>query len=125
MITPHEVATAIKNAPPHIAYYGLRIDEGKPVEKVGDYMPHTRVWENGEPTNNMLNGTSTLGLGEAPTVKDIENAILGLDYYRGPGHTYGDTISLVGAPYREHGMDAGEHILRKGIALGIWPPHDK
>lgn len=87
-------------------FYGLRIDEGVLAE-VGEVARRSRVWADGDLTDQMLDGTSTLAVdkGGAQSVLDA------LAIY------HGDQISLLGSYYRAWGEDDGEVIMRDAVVL--------
>jgi hypothetical protein len=113
MSTATEILAAIRSAPADTVYFGLRVEDGRTFA-IGDYIPNSRVWDDGEPTQDEVDGVSTVGLGDDPSLSDVETALGAADIY------HGATIMLVGARYQSRGQDAGEHVLRRPISLGVW-----
>lgn len=118
MSLAQEILSAIQAAPMSVTYFGLRIEDGRTFP-VGHYVPNSRVWDDGEPTDDEVNGVSTVGLGDDVSLDDVENALHQAEAY------HGDTIVLVGGKCREHGQDSGEHILRAAVSLGSWSRPEK
>lgn len=82
---------------------GLRRDDRK--YEVGDEIPASKDWDDGQPTNNDLPGTSTFGL---QTYDDgwIGGSKISLMTYRHYPHIY-----IVGGDIAEYGEDSGELVL--------------
>lgn len=112
-MTASDILAAIQSAPLDVVYFGLRVEDGRTFA-VGDYLPNSRIWDDGEPTEDECNGVCTIGLGDDPTLTDIERALTATRTY------HGDSLVLVGGKYLEYGQDSGEHIIRKGKCLATW-----
>ena len=115
--TEDEVAVAIQEhmdsadlQTPHS--YGLRVDEH--VVKVGETLPDSRRWENGDPLDEALSGTSVLNV-SIDYPRSIKDALNKAKKY------YGRTLSLVVADgYPEPGEDEGEGLLASPKVLKTW-----
>jgi hypothetical protein len=88
--------------------YGLRV-EAEPVS-IGDILPDSRVWVDGEPTDETLRGVSTIGI----TADTVERSIDMLSGY------LGDYIVLVQGVYASWGEDAGERIIEQGEVIACF-----
>lgn len=89
------------------SYYGIRTTEA-PVQ-VGERLAPSRVWDDGVPTSETLDGVSTVGLNLTPE---------GIASARRSVHDYfGKNVSLVGSDFRTYGADPGEFILKNGEVL--------
>lgn len=89
------------------AYIGLRVDgcEYNP----GDYAADSRVWDDGDVTEDTLNGTSTLWVRKDDNERDIETVIAELEPYE----WLGGYMTVVGSFGNDGwGEDAGELIIR-------------
>ena len=93
-------------------YYGIRIEDG--VEyKIGDYANKSRIWDDGNPTENTLNGTSCIGMPSNASLEDIERAIKTAGIY------YGTSCYLIAGNSMEFGEDAGEYIIQGAEVVEI------
>jgi len=93
--------------------FGLRVDDAE--YKPGDYIPNSRVWDDGVPLDEELDGTSTLGLPESFTIDDLADYIESI-----AGQYDGRNLYLLGAKYGGAGQDTGEMVLRGAESLGYW-----
>lgn len=103
-MTADQIAAEIAKA--DYAYYGIRITD-EPLT-VGQFAPDSRVWDDGEPTNDTINGAC------AVTIDDNGNARTGSGYY------FGDHISLIAGNMAERGRDKNEIIIRNAYVIATW-----
>jgi len=94
-------------------YYGLRIEHGRRFA-TGDELPDSRVWVDGEETDETLDGVATLRLPHDPDDDEIAKVLSEIGSY------YGDALVLVGGTFGGYGEDVGEAIIRDAICLEIW-----
>lgn len=92
-------------------YYGIRVDVDVDYS-VGDYTSDSRIWIDGESTEEMLNGTSCVGLRYADET-DVTKAIKIAENYAG------NRIYLIGSDSMEYGEDEGEYILENAVVVAI------
>lgn len=86
-------------------FYGLRITgEALPV---GEIAPESRVWIDGEITDELLDGTSAVKV----TASSIDRAMRMLSIYPG-AH-----LSLLGSFAMTYGEDDGEIVMREAVVL--------
>jgi hypothetical protein len=103
------VARAMEEAE-GLYYFGLRRTERPLV--VGSVLDPSRVWIDGEPTDEYLDGTSVVYVASAGVIAD---ALSKIEQY------YGDHIALVGAAReRGWGEDANERILVDPVVMLAW-----
>jgi hypothetical protein len=88
--------------------FGLRVFEEPPED--GDILEPSRVWVDGEPTDEILSGTSAVRV--YPRV--INGALKELRCYQG------EYVALLGSNVYEDGEDAGEVVLEDAQVLEIW-----
>ena len=83
---------------------GIRLDDE--AYEVGDILPASRVWDDGEPTEDVLDGTSTVGLywEKQLLTRQAANKLAALYPYQ---HAY-----LVVGTNGENGEDDGEVVIR-------------
>lgn len=94
--------------------YGIRIDdidEGDAL-KPESYLPDSRVWVDGDPTSDTLDGTSVIAM--KPTEASIASAV------RGSRDYFGHVVYVVGADYGSWGEDAGERVLRNAKVVAVY-----
>lgn len=105
-------------------YFGIRVEDVDDPATKGDELPASRVWVDGEPTIETLRGTSTFGLSSARR-SDVDRALraMGLRDDARNGY-YGRVIYIVGGDAREHGEDAGEHILKDAKVVTVYTRDD-
>lgn len=90
--------------------FGLRSDDRE--MQVGEIFPASRAWEDGEATEDLLDGTSVTGFRYA---EDAAKALdLQLSIYN-----YGQPLYLVAGNVNSYGEDAGEYILEDAEVLAI------
>lgn len=91
-------------------HYGVRAHRGDaPV--VGQTLGNSRVWVDGECTDDELAGICTLRV----TADTLDAAIAQL----APYIIDGEPVVLVGGYYGEHGWDDGEFIIRDNVCLAV------
>jgi hypothetical protein len=97
--------------------YGLRFDDA--VMSVGDVLPRSRVWVDGEPTSSLLPGTCCLLLAasSADAAAQEATALLGSKLARG----YLGTPYVIGGERVAYGEDYGEAILRPAVVVAVLP----
>lgn len=88
--------------------YGLRVTD-EPLT-VGVKPPNSRVWIDGNPTDDLLDGASMVIVEKG----DIQRALKGIDPYPGKH------ISLIGSNYGQWGEDVGEWVAKDGKVLSSW-----
>lgn len=92
-------------------YYGVRAHRGEAT--VGAGLGNSRVWIDGDCTDDELPGISTLKV----TAESVESMI---DALGSRGYLFGDaTIVLVGGYAGQWGEDADEYIIRDNVCLGV------
>ena len=91
-------------------YYGIRIDDDVKYEE-GDFASESRIWDNGEPTDEYANGTCCVGIKAGASEEEIQKALkIAEDYY-------GDDVYLVGGDSMEYGEDAGEYVIKDAVVV--------
>lgn len=97
--------------------YGVRVVE-EPVEdyQIGQYLAPSRVWQDNDPTDDLLDGTSAIlaGTDGAPSEEEIRRAIDRTRPY------WGQTILLIGGRTGEYGDDPSEIVIQDAVVLGAW-----
>ena len=123
--------TEIANNDDAPEYLGLRIPtDYTGTIKIGDELPASKVWIDGDITDEELNGVSTIGIKRDWKSGEVEEATvvhalkeIGA-YPKEKGHGWGgysgNRVLLVGGYSAENGEDAGELIIRNNEVLGIW-----
>lgn len=94
------------------AYCGIRVDDDVNYS-VGDQTAPSRIWADGDPTEDTLNGTSCIGLRTDAGAEDIAAALDAADSY------YGNRLYLIAGDSMEYGEDAGEYIIRDAVVIAI------
>jgi hypothetical protein len=100
---------------------GLRvIPHDQAQVSVGDALPLSHQWVDGNMTKRKLVGTSSASIGRG-TVADIQRAIKNLGIYeRGPnGYYFGPKIALIGGDDASTGADVGEKVIKNAKALWV------
>jgi len=104
--------------------YGLRVlpsDFTDPV-KPRETIPSSFVWQDGDITDEEINGVSTAGIRRS----DLESVLaamknLGVTGKNGPnGYYFGSRVVLVRGDSNGSGQDVGETIIRDPEVLGEW-----
>lgn len=99
-------------------YYGIRVEDLDDPGKKGDSLPDSRIWVDGEPTGETLNGTSVLGI---ESVNDVGKGMIAMGLKDGArGGYFGKVVYLVGGNSREYGEDVGEWILRDAKIVSVY-----
>ena len=89
-------------------YIGIRVEDGIEYE-IGDYANDSRVWVNGDPMDETLNGTCCIGINGSNCAKALELA-----------NSYvGNRVYIIGGDSMEFGEDEGEYIIRNAVVIWI------
>lgn len=94
------------------SYVGVRIvanDYDDYTAKIGDILPTSFVWDNGEQTDEELNGTCCLDIDQLWDIKNPSN-------HNG---YYGDRVLIIGGNSVEYGNDPYEIIIKDAEVLDI------
>lgn len=94
------------------ATFGLRVIPHGHEVGVGDELPPSKRWEDGEDTGEELDGTSTIGV----TKKNVEQAIKTLER---AGYS-GSQIVLVAGESAGYGEDEGERLISDAKVIAAW-----
>ena len=89
-------------------WYGVRCCDD--LLSVGDTVPNSRVWDDGEPTDEMLDGASCIKVahdGIGPELFDMVSSYVGEHVYLIAGH------------YASYGEDDGEIIIRDAVVVDV------
>lgn len=90
-------------------YYGIRSDDA--VYEVGDVMPESREWQDGELTGELLDGTCATEIRQG-------NLEFALKKHRRENYCGSRTYVLAGNA-ASYGEDASEIIIRNAVVVGI------
>ena len=104
--------------------YGLRVlpDDFTDPVKLGDSVPSSFVWQDGEITDEEIDGISTAGIRRS----DLDSVLaamknIGVTGKNGPnGYYFGSRVVLVRGDSNGSGQDVGETIIRDPEVLGEW-----
>jgi hypothetical protein len=88
-------------------YIGFRVEMSPISYKIGDIVQPSRVWVDGEPTDEYLNGACAIS---------IDKLSYAYDGYEG---YLGDTILILGSNNAEGGNDPGEIVMIDPIVLDV------
>ncbi len=88
-------------------YYGLRVMDD-PV--VGETLAPSYRWEDGDCTDEELNGTSAIQVSEST----FDRALRSSNGY------WGTHVALIGGYQMEYGEDAGEVVIRDAVVVAVW-----
>lgn len=111
----NEIMEAVRASP--YGHHALRVMSPHPHTgdapdvKEGDTLGASHVWDDGESTDDELDGTSGLGIKGA---QDIPRAIKLL------GHYWGRQVVLMGSHLASDGADDGERVLKKPKVMAVW-----
>ena len=98
---------------------GIRVEDVDTPLGVGDDLPPSRVWIDGELTDELLDGTSTYGVngsgGVGRALKDM-----GLSRERGEHGYYGNVIYLVAGDRASVGEDFGERVIKDAKVIAVY-----
>jgi hypothetical protein len=101
--------------------WGLRVIDVDPDVGSDGFLPPSFVWDNGDQTEETLNGTSAVGIREL-SESGIDKALrlLGVGGSGENGFYFGDRVLLVNGEPKGSGEDAGEVILAEAELIGQW-----
>lgn len=98
------------------AYFGLRAADD--VLAVGDTCPASRVWDNGDPTDEMLDGTSATRIALSGYNDDAVRAALeAAESANAPYHAAHHYV--IAADSMEYGEDVDEVVLRNAVVVAV------
>ena len=83
-------------------YVGVRVHDDQ--YAIGQTMPDSRRWDDGEPTDDMLDGTSAIDLRDNRAAQLIQAYM-------------GDYLSIIAGWYASDGEDDGEIVIRDAVVL--------
>lgn len=95
--------------------YGLRVVHSGDEVEVGEELPNSFRWEEGERTNEELDGVSTIGIGSS---EQIDHAVKIVK--RGGYEPVGEQVVLVGGESAGWGEDPGERVIRNARVLAVF-----
>lgn len=100
-------------------HFGIRIEDVMDPVAEGEVLRPSRVWVDGEPTDEILGGTSTLGIkGNIDVPRAMQ--MLGATSKNTQGGYFGKVIYLVGGYDSYPGEDAGERIIPDATVIGVY-----
>mgnify|MGYP000441013560 CR=1 FL=1 len=106
------------------ADYALRIIPGEFKGEIdaGDILPASQVWEDGDMTDETLEGTSAIRIREIDEKSILEALkLLGAMGKNGPnGYYFGSRVVLIKGESIGVGEDIGEVIIENAEVVGIW-----
>lgn len=85
-------------------FYGVRCHNGTPVA-IGDTLPPSYVWDDGECTDQQLDGTCAIDLRESNADALIKS------------YGYAGEPIIIAGFYASHGEDRGEIIIRDAVRI--------
>jgi hypothetical protein len=95
-------------------YVGFRVvNAANESYKIGDIVRPSRVWVDGEPTDEYLNGACAISIDKLAYAYD------GYNEYEG---YIGDTILVLGSNNAEGGNDPGEIVMIDAVVLDVVDP---
>ena len=101
-----------------VFHLGLRIEHGV-TYKTGEYLPDSRVWVDGEPTDETLDGTSVICLDNYTDDEGFLTADAVRQAIENAGAYVGTHIIVVAQDdHPSIGEDAGERIFRAACCIG-------
>lgn len=125
-MTHAELAAAIISAvteadPDRASRWGVRVDCGVSYD-VGDVAEVSRVWDDGEPTDDTLDGTSALDAATPARAAFAARQILG-GYLAGLASTCegAPVVVLLRSDWAAVGDDPGEIVMRDAEVAAVWP----
>lgn len=83
------------------------------IYNVGDCVADSRIWDDGEPSDETLDGTCCIGLASDANADDIDAALEAADNY------FGDKVYLIAGDGMEYGEDSGEYVIRNAVVIAI------
>jgi hypothetical protein len=107
MMSIEEIKQAVENR--EYGYIGIRCEDGVSYN-VGDHANESRVWIDGEATEDTVGGTSCIGINRSD---DVDAAMDMIANY------FGDRLYLVAGDSFEYGEDEGEYIIRDAVVVAI------
>ena len=120
-MTANEIAEVIENNKMNYNYFGIRSITKNPITHEYDYLhlgdepSYSYSWDDGNPTDNQLNGTCALNIGIDASADEIAAAINELRIYRPK------QIVLLGSNDIEYGQDNHEIVMRGNVnVLAEW-----
>lgn len=105
-----KILSVIENYDGSADAFGLRSDDRD--LQIGEIFPASRVWEAGEATEELLDGTSVTG------IRYAEDAAKALDLQLSV-YNYSQPLYLVAGTVNSYGEDEGEYILEDAEVLAI------
>lgn len=101
---PPGILREIQAAATRAGSTGLGVRRDDDAYAVGDILPPSRLWDDGEPTEEVLDGTSAIDPRKAPLLSQY----------------LGRYLYLLAGDYHTYGQDEGEVILRPAKVIDMW-----
>ncbi len=99
-------------------YFGIRAMTMNPttneyeIAEVGKSISYSYDWNDGETTEDQLNGACAIKIDRDAEISDIENAINNLNYY-----DTGSQVVLLGSDRRDYGSDSNEIVMYNHLTV--------
>jgi hypothetical protein len=105
--------------------WGIRVTDD-PIDLSKGVLPPSRIWDDGKPTDQVLGGTSTVGInGNNRAAVERALADAGIAPYGRADHYYpGQHVTLVKGDYAGGGDDAGEALIRNATPVATYQKMD-
>jgi hypothetical protein len=105
--------------------WGIRVTDD-PIDLSKGVLPPSRVWDDGKPTDQVLGGTSTVGIyGDNRAAVERALSDAGVAPYGKPYHYYpGQHVTLVKGDYAGGGDDVGEALIRNATPVATYQKMD-
>lgn len=112
------LATIADLDPDRSSCWGVRVDCGVSYEP-GDIASRSRIWDDGDPTDDLLDGTSALAV--RASAERVSRVILG-QYLPSMCATLtgAPTIALLRSEWAHVGEDPGEIVMRDAEVVAVW-----
>ena len=111
------VLSAVEAAAAEYEHVGIRITENR--LEVGSTPENSRVWVDGEPTEETLNGASAVQV--KPDEKSVRNALRASGLIKGGrSEYYGKSVSVIGSNEMTYGEDDGEIVMSDAVVVAAF-----
>lgn len=101
--------------------FGIRVVDFDGPVNVGDVLPPSFVWDDGDQTDEALDGTCAVEIEHTVCAESAEKIAEEIETSLKIARAYwGDRVTLIAGWYAQPGVDRQETVIRDAAVLAVW-----